>query len=79
MNNIIKIAITIGGGVLLFILYPYYVQYSGQLLNIADTIYDNFGRSMSSFETLFFSALPLIGLILIFWIGYKALTGKWRR
>jgi phosphoglycerol transferase MdoB-like AlkP superfamily enzyme len=79
MIKLLKIAGVIGGATLLFILYPYYVQYSGQLLNIANGIYGSVGGTMSTLETLFFSALPLIGLILILWIGWKALTGNWRR
>lgn len=76
MKSIIKIIGVIGIVVLLFILYPYYVQYTAQYLNLANSIYTATGHTMSSLETMFFSALPLIGLILIFWIGYKIITGR---
>jgi len=79
MKTILKIIGGIAIVVFLFIFYPYYTQYAAQYFNIANIIYDLFGKTMTSQEMLYFSALPLIGLVLIIWIGYKAITSKWGR
>jgi hypothetical protein len=79
MMNLIKILAGIGIVILMFILYPYYAQYAQAYMDLNTAIFANYGKTLDSTETLFFSALPLIGLGLIFWIGYKVISGNWRR
>jgi hypothetical protein len=79
MMNLIKIIAGIGIVILLFILYPFYTQYVSAYLDLNTEIFANFGKTLDSTEVLFFSALPLIGLFLILWIGYKIISSSWRR
>ena len=79
MKTMIKVIGGLGIVVILFILYPYFAQYASAYFDMNTNIFSNFGETMSTLDILFFNALPLIGLILIFWIGYKVITGTWRR
>jgi hypothetical protein len=75
----LKIIGGVGIVVVLFIVYPYFSQYASAYFDLNTSIFSNFGETMSTLDILFFNALPLIGLALIFWIGYKVITGTWRR
>ena len=79
MKTLIKIGLGIGIVVLLFICYPFYVDYVGAYYDLNIAIFDNSGGTMDTMEVLFFNALPLIGLILILWLGYKIVSSGWMK
>ena len=79
MKTLIKIGLGIGVVILLFICYPFYAEYVSAYYDLNIAIFDNGGSTMNTLEILFFNALPFIGLILIFWLGYKIVTSGWMK
>ena len=79
MKTLIKIGLGFGVVILLFICYPFYAEYVSAYYDLNIAIFSNGGSAMNTLEILFFSALPFIGLILIFWLGYKIVTSGWMK
>jgi len=76
MRAIFKIGAVILVGVILFVVYPYINMLIGYYTNIEQSIYSSMGITMQPGEVIYWQALPLIALVLIFWIVWKIAVHK---
>ncbi len=71
MMKVLQVMAALFVGIVLLFLYPSYITF----INIGFTA----ASSISTPDTLvrlFFEALPLLGLVFIVWVIYKAMTAK---
>ena len=73
--GILKIVGAIAIGIFLFMLYPAYNQLATYWITFSTSIT---GYTPDAITALFFKALPLIGLIMIFYIVWKIATSSRR-